>query len=332
MNLDFTGGYYRKGWYAEDTEPSSVGNAIASQMSICIEVKPDDKSLLKQHGEIGMMCRASHTACGDARAESWQPARLLHWTCMDPTWATLVLCEAKFGHYGPDVLYMTLSHRWVPGEEALLQKDNMGRLRQGLNYDELKASIQDGLTLSKHLGYEYLWIDCLCIMQDDAEDVARQISQMDKVYSNSVCNIAASDATNTSEGCFYEHDIPSVQTYNFRLDGDTSKEARHHVRPTYMDIRGTLVHTALDKRAWVFQERVLAPRTVHCGRTQLYWECREMTASETWPQMTPPRNVRVQLFHRNGIFARSPPSNVWGGIVSNYFNRSLTCSGDSCAH
>jgi len=69
--------------------------------------------------------------------------------------------------------------------------------------------------------------DSLCIVQDDPADLGQQILEMDKVYSNSMCNIAAADAATKDEGCFFSRNPELVRTFQVRLDADSSSEARH---------------------------------------------------------------------------------------------------------
>ncbi|KAK4894368.1 hypothetical protein LTR27_007501 [Elasticomyces elasticus] len=272
-------------------------------------------------------CCASHNLCQTMRIEEWQPARLLHWTSTDASWSDLALCEAQSGHYGSDVQYMALSHRWTTEQQLLLHKDNKSAFCRKLDYAELKGSIQDGLAIANRLGCAYFWVDSLCIVQDDEEDVAEQISQMDRVYTNSLCNIAASDASNNDEGCFYDRDPTPLQSYRFKLDADGSGEARHHLQLPHHKADMALWDSVLERRAWVFQERLLAPRTVHCCRTQLYWECRELEASEARPTGVPVSMRPTSVFYNDGPSPYPGLSRhqlVWQNLVSHYTTRALT--------
>lgn len=47
------------------------------------------------------------------------------------------------------------------------------------------------------------------------------------------------------------------------------------------------VETPFNRRAWVLQERLLSPWTIHCGRAQLLWECLEKELCETFPSGLP---------------------------------------------
>ncbi|KAK4900965.1 hypothetical protein LTR27_002148 [Elasticomyces elasticus] len=298
-------------------------------------------------------CKTSHTTCESVRDQGWPFSRLLHWS--SALEETLELHLAEEEDYGYDVPYLTLSHRWLEYEQVKLQTSNSQSLHEGVDFDRLKAAIQDALKFAQHLGYNYLCtfyrrafylltlhssnllagVDLLCILQNDAKDRSEHIAQMHKVYSNSICNIAASDAANASEGCFYKRDTQSVQSFCVRLDGDSSNEARHIIRPSRTDTRSVLQDCLLSERAWVLQERVLAPRTVHCCRTQLYWECRAGEASETWPNLVPSAasDGDARSFTLNSIFSGDMRSSsqgyashraIWHQLVQDFCRRSLT--------
>ncbi|KAK5740117.1 hypothetical protein LTR17_004829 [Elasticomyces elasticus] len=238
-------------------------------------------------------CKAQHTVCQSRRVKDWKPPHLLHWRCDDACWEYLVLCEAVAGQYDADVQYMTLSHRCTDGQQTILEHASTEKLHRGVEYAKLKRSIQDALSMAKHLGYEYLWVDSLCITQDDVEDCSRQVWQMDNVYSNSILNIAASDATNNDEGCFFDRDETSLQSFNIRLKADTSTSRRHRV----------------------------------------YWECREMEASETWPLGMSMAQMKYRKHYprpADVYSALGSPDNMplrqvlWRNVVRQYTQRLLT--------
>jgi hypothetical protein len=109
---------------------------------------------------------------------------------------------------------------------------------------------------------------------------------MNDVYRYGRCNIAASRATNTHDGCFTNRDpallkraivIPQWETctglsyelYDLEFfEHQFSKQPLHH-------------------RAWVLQERLMGPRQIFFGQEQVFWQCHERTASELWPTNAP---------------------------------------------
>ena len=55
----------------------------------------------------------------------------------------------------------------------------------------LPRTIRDAIHLTQLLGEKYLWIDALCIKQDDAEFKTARILEMDQIYTASALTIIA---------------------------------------------------------------------------------------------------------------------------------------------
>jgi len=155
------------------------------------------------------------------------------------------------------------------------------------------------------LGVRYIWIDSLCILQDSQRDWLYQSAQMDQVYNNSLCNISATAASNSSKGLYVDRgskqqwvgevalntkgvpgqpppppvpepepkDKISMQndvTNSSRLE--QSRQARTAdalgVVPKYTIMNLEFWETTVDqapvnRRGWVLQERLIAPRVLH---------------------------------------------------------------------
>ncbi|KAE8453294.1 hypothetical protein EG329_011361 [Mollisiaceae sp. DMI_Dod_QoI] len=75
-------------------------------------------------------------------------------------------------------------------------------------------TFQDAIWVTQSLGFSYIWIDSLCIVQDDEDDWRQESALMSQVYGNAVVNIAATKAENGSVGLFAERDI-HVRDINF---------------------------------------------------------------------------------------------------------------------
>ncbi|KAK2009141.1 HET-domain-containing protein, partial [Colletotrichum eremochloae] len=65
---------------------------------------------------------------------------------------------------------------------------------------ELSAAVKDSMTLTKLLGYEYLWVDKYCINQTDPSELGDQIRKMDLIYSNAEVTIVAAAGPDESFG------------------------------------------------------------------------------------------------------------------------------------
>jgi hypothetical protein len=72
-----------------------------------------------------------------------------------------------------------------------------------IQLEQLTKTMQEAMKTTLRLGYQYLWIDSLCIIQDSRADWDREAAVMDQVYARSICTIAATGAAKGSEGLFF---------------------------------------------------------------------------------------------------------------------------------
>ncbi|OAL43879.1 hypothetical protein IQ07DRAFT_478550, partial [Pyrenochaeta sp. DS3sAY3a] len=93
-------------------------------------------------------------------------------------------------------LYLTVSHRW--GEQTAhgitLNDDTYKILTQGYEYSKLPRLFRDCVHVTRRLGLRYVWIDSLCIRQDNDEEKIEEINKMGDIYAGSFCNILAVSA------------------------------------------------------------------------------------------------------------------------------------------
>lgn len=93
-----------------------------------------------------------------------------------------------------DMRYTTLTHRWIQGATAKLLRSNLESFKKSIKPSYLPPVFHDAIDTTRRLGLGYIWIDALCIVQDDPEDWTMESSIMDLVYERSYCNIGASAA------------------------------------------------------------------------------------------------------------------------------------------
>jgi hypothetical protein len=216
-----------------------------------------------------------------------------------------------------------------------LGQDNLAHLKSGLSIDELPQTFIDAIKVARTLSIQYLWIDSLCIMQDSPSDWAKEAAIMSEVYKNSICNIGATVATNSSEGLFRRRDPNLVDTFRFRVDN----RAFCITRPTLF--WESISEAPLCKRGWVVQERWLCPRMLHFGEEQILWECRSAWACESVPSFTIHRDSFVSGktgegqalpddthgLERSGVMA-STFGQPWNHLVATYTKADLTFDTD----
>lgn len=110
---------------------------------------------------------------------------------------------------------------------------------------------------------------------------------MSMVYRYAFINIGATGASDSSDGCFWQREpesiCPTFLTITWETPGDQRITKKYQVVPDHNAWAGKLLEQPLNTRGWVFQERILSPRIVHFAKEQVFWECRESIACETYP-------------------------------------------------
>ncbi|KAH6967339.1 heterokaryon incompatibility protein-domain-containing protein [Fusarium venenatum] len=217
-------------------------------------------------------CIRYHPDCStNTGAKGFQPSRLLYLGGPEN-----IRIHIR-GEYPHDMTYMTLSHCWGSSHFIKLQSDNLDEFRREILWKFLPQTFKDAIRVARYLGSQYLWIDSLCIIQDSLDDWGQEAKAMGEVYRNSMCNIAASSASDSSQGCLYPRNPRILQPEPLDNYGDELKDL-------YLFNRSWPSKPfTLYTRAWVLQEALLAPRTLDCGQSQLYWRCDAAKASEECP-------------------------------------------------
>lgn len=220
------------------------------------------------------------------------------------------------------VRYATLSHCWGSLKVVQLTRRNMRYLINGLPVGALCKTFQDAVYITRTLGLRYLWIDSLCIVQDDPDDWKQESKLMSSIYSCSSINIAATSASDGNGGCFFNRDPGRVWRYRISTSVHGLQKYYECIEDGGWD--ACFLETPLARRAWVLQERLLAPRTLHFSQTQLFWECNFVTACEVFPDKFP-----IALTYGDFHLAKQPVSrSLWPRIVNIYSRCDLSFSRD----
>jgi hypothetical protein len=200
-----------------------------------------------------------------------------------------------------------------------LRQSTIEDMRKNIAFTTLSKTFQEAVQTSRHLGLHYIWIDSLCIIQDSVEDWQKESTTMCDVYHGSTINIAATASSNGAGGCFRSRAPDRVIPCEVRISKDNEgKDIWTTVqRNTWED---QVENAPLCRRAWVVQERILAPRTLHFGKTQMFWECNAMAACESIPDGKNCFPVKKTLY--------SVKTSVWHFIVEYYCKASLTHTSD----
>jgi hypothetical protein len=163
--------------------------------------------------------------------------------------------------------YATLSYTWGPRVPFMLTDETMEQCRHGISITTLPKAFQHAVWVTRKLAIRYLWIDALCIGQNNEQEWASQSAQMGSIFAYSTLTIAASDASHCREGFLC---VREPLAYNSCL---LPPDLGHRLEVTIGCSAAAIADSVLDCRGWVFQERLLAQRTVHFAQNRVRWEC-----------------------------------------------------------
>ena len=169
--------------------------------------------------------------------------------------------------------YVALTYRWGGASMSKTLTSNLDNHRKAVPLAGLSKTIRDAIKVTRDLGYEYLWVDSLCIIQDSKEDWAQEASRMATVYSNADLTISASASSSADSGLFFKptpaYLIPLMAK---TIYGKPYCEFSLAVR-NCSSFEDDVENGVLSDRGWCLQERVLSRKILHFGRSQIHWEC-----------------------------------------------------------
>lgn len=178
--------------------------------------------------------------------------------------------------------YIALSHCWGEAVNVTLTKSNLDDL-ENLHISSLTKNFQDAVRISRALKIRYLWIDSLCIVQDDHAEWESESADMGLVYANSKCVVSASASKDSNGGCFMPRDLfRNACTLRGSTRGSivvsTSRDRSFETSLKLFTDKAE--NTVLNTRAWTFQERYLARRVLHFCEGAVFFECNELVAHD----------------------------------------------------
>lgn len=158
--------------------------------------------------------------------------------------------------------YLALSYCWGPNQPYVLTTKNFEALTGKLEVKLLPRTIKDAIEVTKSLGFKYLWVDALCIMQDSAEAAARhdmnqELATMSQVYQNAVMTIVAACVPSVMDGFLKRRPGSGHSCFDIPCRLGPKRFFVAHIQEHSMyDDRSEPINT----RAWTYQEQLLSPR------------------------------------------------------------------------
>jgi hypothetical protein len=235
-----------------------------------------NRALKKLRRDVEMISEGRHDVQG-----SFKPSRLISFDVSIPgSHAHVKLVDGSM--VSDTTVYAALSYCWGGDQKLKLTKGNYNQLYQNVGFDILPRTLQDAIIVASNFDIRYLWVDALCIVQDDEVDMGRELSVMAQVYQNAFLTISASRAKSVEEG-FLQPRLPFRDSASVAFSLTLFEPETQHSIPVICfpiaDLIGyeprnpkisELMHEGYPKdpltsRAWCFQERALSSRLVEFG-------------------------------------------------------------------
>jgi hypothetical protein len=143
---------------------------------------------------------------------------------------------------------------------------------------------------------------------------------MSNVYGGSGLNIAATRAPDGRSGCFFKVPQNRICQVQVRLGNQILS---YNCVSSRM-YENCLSSMPLMERGWALQERLLPPRTLHFTSTEVFWECHEKVACETFPEQFPTSLISAERFFKKKPMSRP----MWSWIIERYSECQLTKTKD----
>jgi len=226
-------------------------------------------------------CIQEHGLCREFVLSSPLPTRVVH---LGSNNSEIRLFEPPSGTIAH---FAALSYCWGKQLPITTTRDTVAKRKLGLAWNSLPPVFQDAVTVARHLGLEYIWIDSLCIIQDSHEDWEIESSRMASIYQSAHVTIAVG----SSDGCTVPFLTPRpkdgpAHPMTLEIGGHDGSsyclKAREPAPPHYTD------DEPLNTRAWTYQEQILSTRILHYTTHELVWECRRGILCECQAHDFPP--------------------------------------------
>jgi len=248
-----------------------------------------DEAHLRTITEWIQTCEKTHYTCHQerlGRTGTFVPTRLIDVSTADlPHLTTAARLSDK-----KDRRYITLSHRWQNEDMPKLLTSNLHELLEGIKPNKLPAVFLDAIDLCRRLSVPFIWIDALCLIQDDPTDCDQEISSMGEIYANAFVHVGATRASNIPGTGLYT-ELNSIGLASFYMDFQWGLLRFSRVVHEVTAVE-RINQSVLMSRGWVFQERLLSPKSIYFDDL-LGWECTQLVTTELHPEGAPNLTVRT---------------------------------------
>ncbi|SPJ73858.1 uncharacterized protein FTOL_03588 [Fusarium torulosum] len=261
--------------------------------------------------------------------------------------------------------YCALSYCWGDmGTNITTTRGNVSEHMEGIPTKSIPVFIQEAIIAARTLGYRYIWIDALCIIQDDPDDWDREASKMKDVYANADLTLSSLVARGCHEHLFHSRGVMTTRPIPFDIWTPKDRRPRwekdvihqYAVYPSFLinndgDPEGfsggdnVASRAPITSRGWVLQEQMLSTRMLYFGSSYILWECLCLATTDLDPsKIISPRtsgglgSEAERKYAVQGVTyptdyydyddLRHQPYGIWQSLLTSYTKRRLTKSSD----
>jgi hypothetical protein len=263
-------------------------------------------------------CEQQHNECSITRVESQSQVAVPDYVIDVDEMKLVSINEGS-------VRYLALSYVWGKVPSLQLRKHNLGQLTKANalreSFSELSSVVRDAITLTREIGERYLWVDKLCICQDDSGSKEMQIASMNIVYAQAAMTLVALEGSDASYG------LPGVQPYPMPRHQPLERVHQLRMLTVLPEISVLEKESVWRSRAWTYQEEQFSRRILFFTKYQVYFRCQR----STWCEDRFENHVNFMTIKKEGLLSKAQTFRsyqMWKQLVTNYSTRSFGFDAD----
>lgn len=256
-------------------------------------------------------------------------------TDADPDWLIDVMDQCIVPFSSDTGSYVTLSYTWGNVQCLQTTTGNLNRLREvgsicSHHVSNISQTVRDAIRITKYLGERYLWVDSLCIVQDDKDSLTKNLNSMHRIYANSALCLVAYAGTDANHGLRGLEGISAprrIEQSTLDIAGGEKLSYFNNTRtPIYPNTVGA--GSTYDHPGWTYQEFIFAKRRLIFTDGPLRWICAKAKLGEETQDELDRDGWTYEMTRTYWVNDRLPSFDTLDRVISSYNTRHFTYQPD----
>lgn len=215
---------------------------------------------------------------------------------------TVRLIETDHSFVSP---YVALTYTRGASRISSTNETNLASRQQCIGIEKFNKTFKQAISITRMLGFRYLWIDAYCIIMDSPEDRTKHVPRMGIIFHNAALTLSAAVSPSADDGLVRFKAKPlSEAKIPYRSKDGTPLGHFFVTADKPRDFAEDVTGGELNQRAWCLQARALSRRTLHFGNDQLFWECDAGVWSEDSAVKCPPQTIQDPMVEWRSFFLK----------------------------